>query len=942
MRFAPSDESCLSCQTVNTRSMSNSLQDRERRLRVESIFHDACGLPAEEREDYLRLNCGDDLALLEEVRSLVRASGEESRLGQLRSATARALTDVAARGRRVGSYEIDRLIGRGGMGSVYLAHRADGQYTQKIAIKLVDMPLTSALFRERFRIERQILADLTHPFIARLLDGGVSEQGEMFLAMEYVDGITITQYCQNNGLSVRERLRLFLLVLSAVQFAHQNLVVHRDLKPDNILVASDGTPRLLDFGTAKLLLPPSADAAFGFTQLGGQAFTPAYASPEQILGQPISVASDIYSLGVLLFVLLSGEHPYEMGDVSTGELLRVVCGVQPPRPSAKSCPFGKIDADLDSIVLKALRKDPRERYSSAQDLATDIQAYLDHRPVDARKGNLRYVAGKFAQRHKLALGSAFLLLAAIVAGIAGVAWQSHLANEQRRKAEARSADLRELSNSLLSELAQALRDIPGTTGAQKILVTNVLAHLDRMAKDAQGDRQTALDLIEAYTQLGNIQGNVYYQNVGDTASAVATFDRAIALAAPMVREHPDDRDLLRAEAAAMEAKGESISQSGDPQASAAALQAAVQLYDRVVALPGVTAALIFEAAIAYETLGNEEAEDSGLADAPAGMAAYRHALEMDERALRIDPDFARVRRGIPLMHIHIGNVILDTEPDHALGEFKLAQQLQKALPEKERAKLSQVRMHGVVLRKIGRAYAEMGRYEEAQESFSQARPVFQRLVDADPKNVGALSDFWRLQSDEALTDLEAGNGDLFSLDSEAQRNHRRAALATFELEADTIRKIIELSPSHAEWDHALAGVQIEIGVLKHHLGLPLEAAVVTERSLKILLQAAAAPHATADDLDAAVDAELQVEPDALRDPVLTLRLAEKGVEMTHHRATRYLLLLAKAYRANGDLARSVQAARDGLALLPPSRPGAPAVRVRTLLTLQLKEPITKK
>jgi tetratricopeptide (TPR) repeat protein len=659
------------------------------------------------------------------------------------------------------------------------------------------------------------------------------------------------------------------------------------------------------------------------------------------LGQSISVASDIYSLGVLLFVLLSGEHPYEMADVSTGELLRVVCGVQPPRPSAKSCPFGKIDADLDSIVLKALRKDPKDRYVSAQDLATDIQAYLDHRPVQARKGNLRYVAGKFAQRNKLALASAFLVLAAIVAGIAGVAWQSHLANEQRRKAEARSADLRELSSSLLSELAQALRDIPGTTGAQKILVTNVLAHLDRMAKDAQGDRQTALDLIDAYTQLGNIQGNVYDQNVGDTASAVATFDRAIALAATMARAHPDDRDLLRAEAAALEAKGESISQFGDAQASVAALQAAVQLYDRVVALPGVTAALIFEAAIAYETLGNEEAEDSGLADAPVGMAAYRHALEMDERALRLDPDFVRVRRGIPLMHIHIGNVILETEPNQALGEFKLAQQLQEALPEQERAKLPQVRMHGLVLRKIGQAYAEMGRYEEAQESFSQARPVLEGLVDADPKNVGALSDLWRLQAAEALTDAEAGNGDLSSLDAAAQRNHRRAALATYQFEADTIRRIIKLSPSHAEWDQALASVQIQLGALKHELGLPLDSVVATERSLKILVQAATAPHAAAGDIDAAVTAELQVEPDTLRDPVLTLRLAEKGVEMTHHRATGYLLLLAKAYRANGNVARAMQAAREGLALLPPNRAGSPSVRVRTLLALQLAEPITK-
>ncbi len=912
--------------------------DRRRYRLLESIFHEVCALDPRQREAALQSVCGEDPALLAEVRSLLASSDEELRLVQQRAVTRQEVTATAARGRRLGPYEIDRLLGRGGMGSVYLAHRADGQFDQQVAIKLVDLPLASDLFRERFRVERQILASLVHPFIARLLDGGVADSGELFLAMEYVDGVAITDYCAAHALAVPERLRLFLEVLSAVQFAHQNLIVHRDLKPDNILIAADGTPRLLDFGTAKLLMPLSGDPAADLTQLGFNAFTPNYASPEQILGQPISIGSDVYSLGVLLYVLLTGENPYEMSNVSTGELVRVVCGVVPRRPGATSCPFGRIDADLDSIVLKALRKDPQERYPTAESLATDIRAYLDRRPVAARRGNFRYRAGKFVQRNRWGLAGASLLLVTLVAGSAGVAWQAHIAREQRQTAEARAADLRELSNSLLTELDQALQDIPGSTGAQKILITQVLDHLDRMAQGAHGDRQTALDLIAAYTQLGNIQGNVYYQNEGDSAGALATFDRAIAIAAPLAQAHPDDREVLRAEAAAFEAKGESLSLSGDPLTSATALQTAVHLYDRVIGLPEVTPKLVFEAAIAYETLGNEQGEDTGLADAEACMASYRRALELDDLALRLDPGYLAVQRGIPVMHMHLGNVVLETEPDQALAEFRLALQMQEALPQDVRQKLNQVQFHAMLLRKAGQAFSEMGRYPEAQATFAEALPVFQRLAAADPQNANALSNLWRLQDALSLAFERAGDGDLSAASPGAQRRNRLAALAAMEQQALTVRKLIGLSASHEQWDQAMATLHIRREALKARLGLPGDPPATTERSLQLLLKAAQGPKAAAGDIDAAVSAELSVEPALLRDSAVTLRLARQGVEMTHHRAPGYLLLLARAYRAVGKADEAVKSATEALTLLGAVRPEAPFTRMRVLLTRQLNQP----
>ncbi len=372
---------------------------KKRWQKTEAIFHEALGAEEPQRTALITSRCGDDTTLMAELRSLLAACEAEEvhRLS--------IDMDGVLPGTAIGPYIIDRLIGRGGMGAVYRAHRADGQFEQQVAIKIIDTPLASSFFRERFRAERQILARLAHPHIARLLDGGVSEADELYLVMEFIAGDSITDFCSKRSLSVEDRLQLFLLVCGAVQYAHGHLIVHRDLKPENILVAEDGCPRLLDFGTAKIIQPLTEGVTGHETRSDLRTFTPRYASPEKVLEQPISVASDVYSLGILLYVLLTDRHPYEFGNFSTEELVRVICNTQPRRPSATTSPFGKIDADLDSILLRALRKDPKERYATVGSLASDLHAYLHHRPVEARKGNLRYLAGKFARRNQLGLPS---------------------------------------------------------------------------------------------------------------------------------------------------------------------------------------------------------------------------------------------------------------------------------------------------------------------------------------------------------------------------------------------------------------------------------------------------------------------------------------------------------------------------------------------------------
>jgi eukaryotic-like serine/threonine-protein kinase len=363
-------------------------QTTESFLRIEAIFHEALAVPDHAKKELIETLCKGDRSLADEVYSLLEACNEEEAEAASRRLNQEAGWEIKSETKRIGPYLLDSLLGRGGMGAVYLAHRADGQFEQKVAIKLIDLPLATDLFRERFRQERQILAGLQHPYIARLLDGGVTQDGDLYLAMEYVDGVPIDRFCESRDLSVSQRLALFMHVCEAVQFAHQNLVVHRDLKPDNIFVAEDSTPRLLDFGTAKLLSPSHDRPASELTREGFQSFTPQYASPEQVLGNPITTASDTYSLGVLLYLLLTETLPYELKELTTAEMLRVVCEEPPRRPPQAVGSHMRLDTDLEAILMKALRKEPPARYLTAEQLASDIRAYLDGKPVAARHASL--------------------------------------------------------------------------------------------------------------------------------------------------------------------------------------------------------------------------------------------------------------------------------------------------------------------------------------------------------------------------------------------------------------------------------------------------------------------------------------------------------------------------------------------------------------------------
>jgi eukaryotic-like serine/threonine-protein kinase len=565
--------------------MSDAVNDARRWHRIGEIVADCLEIEDESaRRAHLIASCGDDSALLKDVESAL-ARGEKfgAMFGRTKVASAiDAVFDAdderSARewiGKRLGAYRIVEEIARGGMGAVFKALRADQEYEQVVAIKVIRSNLATDVIARRFLAERQILANLDHPHIARLLDGGRGDDGTPYLVMEYVDGEPIDRYCERLALPVRDRLKLFGDVCSAVHFAHQRLVVHRDLKPSNILVDKSGVVKLLDFGIAKLLDPGSLDANGNSanTPLANptqeNAMTPAYASPEQIKGEAITTASDVYALGVLLYRLLTGQSPYKHDNHQPLELAKEIVDTDPERPSTivTRAPSprpseGSLDServvrtldtkrlqkalrgDLDNIVLMALRKEPARRYASVQQFADDIERSQHNLPVVARADTLAYRTQKFVARNRWTVGFASLALVGLIGGIAATAYQASVARAAQARAERHFASVRQLANSYLFEVHDAIKDLPGATPAREMLVKNATRYLDQLASETN-DSALRVELAAGYDKLADVQGAWRQPSLGDSGSAEANFRKAIALRETLLATRPNDKETRR-------------------------------------------------------------------------------------------------------------------------------------------------------------------------------------------------------------------------------------------------------------------------------------------------------------------------------------------------------------------------------------------------------------
>ena len=507
----------------------------ERFRRMEAVFDAAADAPEGERAAVLDRLCSDDAPLRAEVEALLAASfgATEQIEGTIGRAARRVATDLGAAGpRRLGPYRLERELGQGGMGAVYLAVRDDDEYRTQVAIKLLHHGLETAQSVARFRDERQILASLEHPGIVRLLDGGSTPERLPYLVMEHVEGAPITLWANARELPVRARVELFLKVCAAVAYAHQKLVVHRDLKPSNILVTTDGSPKLLDFGIAKLLDPEAGREAV--TRTGMRLLTPEYASPEQVRGERVSISTDVYALGAVLYELLSGAQAQRVQGEGL-EALRAILEVDPPRPSAVAPADRRraIAGDLDNVVLKALHKDPARRYASVEQLAEDLQRHLDGLPVLARAGTWTYRVGKLVRRRRGVVAALAVVLLSLSAAT-GVSVrqarradvQARRADEEARRAHRRFEDVRRLANALLFEVDGKIASLEGSTEARELIVRRALEYLDGLAGEAGDDAALSRELASAYVKVGEIQGNSQVPNLGHPRDGLESYSQA--------------------------------------------------------------------------------------------------------------------------------------------------------------------------------------------------------------------------------------------------------------------------------------------------------------------------------------------------------------------------------------------------------------------------------
>lgn len=769
-------------------------------------------------------------------------------------------------GRRIGPYQLLHSLGKGGMGSVYAASRADQEYKKIVAIKLVTSGLDSAEMLRRFRNERQVLAGLDHPYIARLLDGGSTDDGFPYLVMEFVEGLAIDRYCEAKHLSLTERLKLFQKVCSAVQYAHQNLVVHRDIKPSNILVGKNGEPKLLDFGIAKLMTAEFSVEEIELNRGESQPMTLRYASPEQVRGEPITTESDIYSLGVLLYELLAGEHPFQAALTTRAAIERAILTEEPAKPSAvvgrradreadaklkhsAQKLARQLTADLDPILITALEKQPRGRFPSAESFALDITRYLNGFPVSPRRDEVAYRARKFIRRHAFSVMSAAAVAVALVVGSI-ITWQSaQTARAERAKAQSRFEDVRKLARFVLFDFDDQIKASP--TEARKVLVTEAIKYLDGLAKNASGDASLGRELIEGYLKVGDIQGNPNGPNSGDAAAAQVSYNKAIQLAESFRAKYPQDTRLQNVLA-----------------------QANMKLGDL------------------SEYSGNK-------ADA---LKRYRQALEIVHPLAAADE---KAKRNLMLVSEKIGTIQRDLgDTNGALESFgrylPIAQELLAAHPNDTDAR----RDAALGYDQMGETMAKTGAISEGLQKLMTARSIYRELAASSPQSPA--------RRDVASVNMVIGD----ILLRTAGKNDE--AVDSFQQALKITEALVAEDPKNTEYKRDL---HITLGRLAEALyaaGKKPEARRATERALQVLRPMVDAPGASDYEIYQYCWLLLTTPFRDLQAPALARHYAEQLVQTTAGKDPNTLDLLARAYDGAGDAPRAVETETKALALLPPN------------------------
>jgi len=779
---------------------------------VKDLFSAALELEPEERIPFLDKACGSDGSLRAEVSTLLSADDAAGDFIQEPALVdvgfvknhEQVINSAAVTGEQIGSYQIIRELGRGGMGSVYLAARADESFDKQVALKLIKRGMDSDAIIKRFVMERQILANLDHPNIARLIDGGTTEDGLPYFVLEYVDGQTITRYSDQRKLNTMERLKLFRQVCTAVQFAHQNLIVHRDLKPSNILVTEDGTPKLLDFGIAKLL---NADwsASVEATATISRLLTPEYASPEQLRGFPITTSSDVYSLGVVLYELLSGHRPFNFESRSLEEVVRMITASEPIKPSVvvtsieparntvdaeqisrtpeaiSSTRDGNIEklrrrlaGDLDNILLKALRKEPARRYASVEEFSEDLRRHLEGLPVLARADTLSYRTSKFITRHKAGMAAVLIVALTLLSATIITTWQARVARRERAKSERRFKDVRNLTNSFLFDFHDAIADLNGGTKAREMVVKKAQEYLSSLAQEAGEDRELLWELSTAYLKLGDVQGRPGFSRTGDTGGALRSYEQSLEIRRRLVALEPNREEYQLGLAITLSRFGPIYQVLGKPNTAAERMREAMEISDKL--LPQSHDLTTFQSAFRSPAF---------LGDALSELGNYDEALAMYQKSLTIAE---RMRReSFPEKEVILRFVVSQERLGFVFGikgdwQKALDNDLQMLANAEQLCALDPTspeyaRVEATALDHVGDSFRGLSNYPKALENGKRGLAMYEGFLTNDPENARAKKDVGDCSHHVAETMLASGDYRGASLLLQRTVNIRRGLVA---------------------------------------------------------------------------------------------------------------------------------------------------------------------
>lgn len=811
--------------------------------KVKEIFSSAIELPLDEQADFLVSACQDDEDLHREVESLLKARYKAENFLEGVSAP-NTLHDSINKnnqliGQKIDKYRIISELGCGGMGVVFLAERED--FRQKVALKLIKRGMDSDAILERFSREREILASLNHPFIARFLDGGTTESGSPFFVMEFVEGISVDKYCRQKNLNVEQKLELFIKICEAVSFAHQKLVVHRDLKPSNILIDANNNPKLLDFGIAKLLNSNEISE----TQTQQKALTPAYASPEQIRGETVDTTSDVFSLGKILSEILQND---------------------------------KLDNDLQVILQTSMREESVRRYASVEKFSEDVRRYLNGLPISAQKDTFAYRTKKFIQRNYLSVGVAALFSITLLIGLTAIIWE-------KRKAEQRFNDVRELANSFMFEFHDSIENLPGSTPARQLVVSRALQYLNKLSEESGGDAKLQRELATAYEKVGRIQGNSYYSNLGDTNGAMQSYQKSLEIRQKLAASDSNNLELQDELASSFEGVGDMFYTIEDLKSGQSNYQNALNIREKLAQTDSKNLQYQSSLADIYGKIGDITGFEgyANLGDTRGALNFYEKAAATDEKLVLAEPNNHKFEQNFAVRLTFLGMLyrtvgktkeaivslekaaaifkdLIAAEPNNFEFRFNLLtnnvslryvladdgrvdesiiliRQTIKTLEEMQTAdpqNASIKRSLGVAHNALSRSFLQKGNYKESTENAKTALQIVEKLLQENPESGENKTDL--VHTLEFLAEAQFAAHDYNS----ALTNYQHA---------------LSLTQKSLEADSANVRVQDDVSICLAGIGNVLAAKGDFEEAIKVFQKAI--PIAEKDSNDSPVNALLR-------------------------------------------------------------------------------------